>query len=154
MRSDFPPPRSLAAMPKTAFRVLFLTYEFTWSPFSGNGMLSRSIAKALLRGGCEVRVVCARPAEGLDGISADNPIGPPEVSDAQAADIGRLPSSEYAQFDRSHAPSSPQHGSQPGGRGRRPPLLPEVAPGRCSGGFGNVRDSFGKRSEWERFRTP
>ena len=35
-------------------RVLVLSYEFTYSPFSGNGVLCRSLVKGLLAQGCKV----------------------------------------------------------------------------------------------------
>jgi len=63
-------------------RVLLLSYEFTHSPFSGNGVLARSIATALLKCGLAVRCVCSRPT--CAGISPDAPIAPPEVTDEQA----------------------------------------------------------------------
>ncbi|CAJ1374442.1 unnamed protein product [Effrenium voratum] len=48
-------------------RVLLVSYEFTFGPFSGNGILARSVAKALLRLGCQVTVWCCRPhAEAKD----------------------------------------------------------------------------------------
>ena len=42
-----------------------MTYEFTYSPFSGNGILARSIAKALLKLGCQITVLCCRPCDEL-----------------------------------------------------------------------------------------
>jgi len=42
--------------------IVILTYEFTFSPFSGNGILSRSLVKALLLHGCQVTVWCCRPS--------------------------------------------------------------------------------------------
>jgi glycosyltransferase involved in cell wall biosynthesis len=62
-------------------KVLLVTYEFTYSPFSGNGILARSIAKALLHWGCEVTVWCCQPAAPHDG---SNHLAPPEIApDAQ-----------------------------------------------------------------------
>ena len=46
-------------------KVLLITYEFTHAPFSGNGMLSRSLAKSLLSLGASLRVICCRPAPTL-----------------------------------------------------------------------------------------
>jgi hypothetical protein len=42
-------------------RIVLVTYEFTFSPFSGNGILSRSLVKSLLQQGCHVTVWCCRP---------------------------------------------------------------------------------------------
>eukprot|EP00908_Phaeocystis_cordata_P026527 Transcript_9007.p2 GENE.Transcript_9007~~Transcript_9007.p2 ORF type:complete len:498 (+),score=180.33 Transcript_9007:1017-2510(+) len=88
-------------------RVLFLTYEFTFSPFSGNGMLSRCIALSLLRAGYDVRVLCAQPAPS-ELLSANNPIGPPEVGAEQAAalelwPVQLEPSAGWKKVDRSAA---------------------------------------------------
>jgi len=66
-------------------RILLLTYEFTCAPFSGNGILARSIAKALLKSGCTVAVVCCRPNAGSVSESADNPITADEVGAESAA---------------------------------------------------------------------
>ena len=66
-------------------RVLLLSYEFTHAPFSGNGVLARSLAKALLQSGVALRVVCCRPSDGCAGASEDTHIREPEVSAAQAA---------------------------------------------------------------------
>ena len=43
--------------------LLVVSYEFTYSPFSGNGVLARSLVNGLLGCGCRVLVVCARPAD-------------------------------------------------------------------------------------------
>eukprot|EP00439_Symbiodinium_sp_Y106_P001222 s4490_g1.t1 len=48
-------------------RLVLVSYEFTYSPFSGNGILARSIAKALLRLGCQVTVLCCQPCDELQG---------------------------------------------------------------------------------------
>lgn len=42
-------------------RIVLITYEFTFSPFSGNGILSFSLVKSLLQHGCHVTVWCCRP---------------------------------------------------------------------------------------------
>ena len=44
-------------------KLVLLTYEFTYSPFSGNGILARSIVKSLLSLGCSFTVWCCRPEE-------------------------------------------------------------------------------------------
>ena len=44
-----------------SLRVLVLTYEFTYAPFSGNGVLARSLVKGLLGQGATVLVLCCRP---------------------------------------------------------------------------------------------
>ena len=62
-------------------RVLLFTYEFTFSPFSGNGLLSRSLAKALLSLGCSLRVICCRPGD-IAGLAEDNHLSAGEVPPA------------------------------------------------------------------------
>eukprot|EP00315_Gephyrocapsa_oceanica_P021456 CAMPEP_0185395142 /NCGR_PEP_ID=MMETSP1364-20130426/82118_1 /TAXON_ID=38817 /ORGANISM="Gephyrocapsa oceanica, Strain RCC1303" /LENGTH=158 /DNA_ID=CAMNT_0027997307 /DNA_START=20 /DNA_END=493 /DNA_ORIENTATION=- len=61
-------------------KVLVISYEFTHSPFSGNGMLSRSLAKSLLSLGASLRVICCRPAPTLAGLAGDNHLAEPEVA--------------------------------------------------------------------------
>ena len=61
-------------------KVLLITYEFTHAPFSGNGMLSRSLAKSLLSLGASLRVICCRPAPTLAGLAGDNHLAEPEVA--------------------------------------------------------------------------
>jgi RimJ/RimL family protein N-acetyltransferase len=72
-----------------SLRVLVLTYEFTYAPFSGNGVLARSLVKGLLGQGATVLVLCCRPTPTPPGqpgaYSPDSPIALPEVSAAQAA---------------------------------------------------------------------
>lgn len=46
---------------QTPLRLLLVTYEFTYSSFSGNGILARSLVKSLLGHGCQVTVWCCRP---------------------------------------------------------------------------------------------
>ena len=83
-------------------RVLIFAYEFTCAPFSGNGVLARSLVKGLLKCGAHVIVLCAKPA----AESNDNHIAVPEVS---AADAQRLsvffvqlpPSALWRRLDRS-----------------------------------------------------
>ncbi|KAL7532048.1 hypothetical protein ACHAXR_004400 [Thalassiosira sp. AJA248-18] len=58
--------------PKTRRRILFLSLEFNFSPFSGNGVLARSLVSSLVRrDDCTVRVICARPHRSAPGISQD-----------------------------------------------------------------------------------
>ena len=53
-------------------RILILSLEFNYSPFSGNGVLSRSIASSLaLRDDCTVRVICAKPHPATPDLSND-----------------------------------------------------------------------------------
>jgi len=53
-------------------RILILSLEFNYSPFSGNGVLSRSIASSLaLRDDCTVRVICAKPHHATPDLSND-----------------------------------------------------------------------------------
>ena len=72
-----------------SLRVLVLTYDFTYAPFSGNGVLARSLVKGLLGQGATVLVLCCRPTPTPAGqpgtYSTDLPIALPEVSAAQAA---------------------------------------------------------------------
>lgn len=56
-------------------RVVLVSYEFTYSPFSGNGILARSIVKALLRLGCRVTVWCCKP----EVTSQDHHLAVPEI---------------------------------------------------------------------------
>ena len=55
-------------------KILVLSYEFTFSPFSGNGVLARSLVKGLLACGHNVVVCCCKPHAESPGISKDNPI--------------------------------------------------------------------------------
>ena len=50
-----------------AKHIVLLTYEFTYSPFSGNGILARSLVKSLLGWGCTVTVWCCRPSSSNSG---------------------------------------------------------------------------------------
>ena len=76
---------------KTASRVgvAVVSYEFTFSPFSGNGVLARSLVKGLLAAGCRIVVVCAQPDD--SHASSDHPITVPEVDAAQEASLLVLP---------------------------------------------------------------
>ena len=67
--------------------MLVLSYEFTYSPFSGNGVLCRSLVKGLLAQGCKVLVICCRPhaLSPAAASGADRHIASPEVSPSQAA---------------------------------------------------------------------
>uniref|UniRef100_A0A7S4EEE7 Glycosyl transferase family 1 domain-containing protein n=1 Tax=Pseudo-nitzschia australis TaxID=44445 RepID=A0A7S4EEE7_9STRA len=87
---------------------VLLTYEFTYSPFSGNGILARSLVKSFLGLGCTVTVWCCRPSQengrnsdadsngskdnnenananananaNISSNSSDNHLAPPEIS--------------------------------------------------------------------------
>ena len=63
--------------------LLVVSYEFTHSPFSGNGVLARSLVKGLLAQGHSVHVLCCRPAPAQAG--EDRHITEAEVGRAQAA---------------------------------------------------------------------
>lgn len=70
--------------------LVVLSYEFTYSPFSGNGVLARSLVKSLLMHGCCVTVFCCRPAPSVHHesstmtmISPDRPLKPPEITQKQ-----------------------------------------------------------------------
>ena len=54
-------------------RIVLLSLEFNYSPFSGNGVLARSIVSSLVRrnDGCTVRVICAKPHPNTPDISND-----------------------------------------------------------------------------------
>ena len=69
--------------------LLVVSYEFTYSPFSGNGVLARSLVKGLLFSGVRVLVVCAAPDEAQE--SHDQPIAAPEVTAEQEASLLVLP---------------------------------------------------------------
>eukprot|EP00536_Pseudo-nitzschia_multiseries_P002160 jgi/Psemu1/4996/gm1.4996_g len=77
----------------TMKKIVLLTYEFTYSPFSGNGILARSLVKSFLGLGCTVTVWCCRPSrendtndedgsnsKGNHAHSDDNHLAPPEIS--------------------------------------------------------------------------
>jgi hypothetical protein len=54
-------------------RILFISYEYTFETFSGNGVLASSTVRGLRFDGAEVMVVCARPKkEELSGKHDDN----------------------------------------------------------------------------------
>jgi glycosyltransferase involved in cell wall biosynthesis len=57
---------------RRAKNIVLLTYEFTYSPFSGNGILARSLVKSLLGWGCTVTVWCCRPSSSGDDTNNDN----------------------------------------------------------------------------------
>ncbi len=64
-------------------KIVLLTYEFTYSPFSGNGILARSLVKSFLGLECTVTVWCCRPTIENDvesTNSSDNHLAPPEIS--------------------------------------------------------------------------
>jgi len=75
-------------------RVLVLTYEFTFSPFSGNGVLTRSLVKGLLGQEAMVHVVCCKPTADVNATStysSDLPIQAPEVDAVHAAALSVQP---------------------------------------------------------------
>jgi hypothetical protein len=60
----------------TQRRILFISLEFNWAPFSGNGVLARSLVSGLVcrnAEGCniQVRVICARPHPSTSDLSSD-----------------------------------------------------------------------------------
>uniref|UniRef100_A0A7S0QB38 Glycosyl transferase family 1 domain-containing protein n=1 Tax=Coccolithus braarudii TaxID=221442 RepID=A0A7S0QB38_9EUKA len=61
-----------------AQRLLLLSYEFTYAPFSGNGMLARSLVKGLINIGCEVTVICCRPVDDVS-LASDQHLTEPEI---------------------------------------------------------------------------
>lgn len=71
-------------MESARLRVLVLSYEFTFAPFSGNGVLARSLVKGLLAQEATVFVLCCRPGQPTS-FSTDVPIQAPEVDAAHAA---------------------------------------------------------------------
>ena len=61
-------------------RILFLSFEFNYSPFSGNGVLCRSLVSGLLNNNnnnnnnntdVEIRVICAKPHPSTPNLSSD-----------------------------------------------------------------------------------
>lgn len=56
------------AMGDLPLRIVLVTYEFTFSPFSGNGILSCSLVKSLLQQGCHVTVWCCRPESSTEDL--------------------------------------------------------------------------------------
>lgn len=75
--------------PDSSSTILVISYEFTYSPFSGNGVLARSLVKGLLACGLRVLVICAKPADEHAG--QDNPIAPPDVTAVQDASLMVVP---------------------------------------------------------------
>ena len=74
----------LASRGELSRRIVLITYEFTYSPFSGNGILSRSIVKSFLNLGCHVTVWCCHPHEDHHN-KKNNHIETPEIThEAQA----------------------------------------------------------------------
>ena len=69
-------------------KVMVVTYEFTYSPFSGNGILARSIVKSLLNLGCQVTVWCCKPA--LEH-SHDLHLAVPEISQEAQDRLALIP---------------------------------------------------------------
>ncbi len=60
----------------SSFRIVVFTLEFTYSPFSGNGLYARSVVKSLLfsRNNCSIRVICGKPDSRGVGLSKNNHI--------------------------------------------------------------------------------
>ena len=77
----------MSTEPTTA-NILVVSLEFTYSPFSGNGLYCRSLVRSLLRtGGASVAVLCAKPHRHHSSsnlLSADHHLAPPEISREQA----------------------------------------------------------------------
>jgi glycosyltransferase involved in cell wall biosynthesis len=69
-------------------RIILATYEFTYSPFSGNGILARSIVKALLQLGCHVTVWCCQPYESQQH---DNHLEVPEICEESRDRLALVP---------------------------------------------------------------
>lgn len=64
-------------------KIVLLSYEFTYSPFSGNGILARSLVKSFLGLGCTVTVWCCRPSRDTNDTnlkSSNNHLKLPEIS--------------------------------------------------------------------------
>lgn len=59
--------------PSSGRRILLLSLEFNYSPFSGNGVLARSIVSSLIRRKDvgKVRVLCAKPHPLSSGFSKE-----------------------------------------------------------------------------------
>ena len=86
-------------------KVLVITLEFTYSPFSGNGMYGRSVVRSLLRTDqCQISVLCARPRRDANvsrtasrfstsssDLSSDRHISEPEVTEEQASRLDLWP---------------------------------------------------------------
>mmetsp|Transcript_29659 Transcript_29659/g.65710 ORF Transcript_29659/g.65710 Transcript_29659/m.65710 type:complete len:477 (+) Transcript_29659:145-1575(+) len=93
---------SSAATP-SLLNVLVVTLEFTYSPFSGNGMYGRSVVRSLLRTDqCRVSVICARPRRRDNSyaviprsissdLSSDHHIVDPEITREQACRLNLWP---------------------------------------------------------------
>ena len=78
-------------------RVVLVTYEFTYSSFSGNGILARSIVKSLLHLGCQVTVWCCQPHEEHSS-TKNSHIEAPEISKEAQQRLTMIP----VQLDKNH----------------------------------------------------
>eukprot|EP00550_Attheya_septentrionalis_P004175 CAMPEP_0198299464 /NCGR_PEP_ID=MMETSP1449-20131203/44839_1 /TAXON_ID=420275 /ORGANISM="Attheya septentrionalis, Strain CCMP2084" /LENGTH=491 /DNA_ID=CAMNT_0044001029 /DNA_START=43 /DNA_END=1518 /DNA_ORIENTATION=- len=90
-------------------QVVLFSYEFTYSPFSGNGLLTRSLVKSLLRlEMCRVMVVCCRPHDDHATDSSNKHLAPPEITTEQASRLSvhaatLKPESGWRRLDRDSA---------------------------------------------------
>ena len=94
---------SSSAATTSLLKVLVVTLEFTYSPFSGNGMYGRSVVRSLLRTDqCHVSVICARPRHRdtsstviprsiSSDLSSDHHIVDPEITREQACRLDLWP---------------------------------------------------------------
>ena len=82
-------------------RILFLSLEFNFSPFSGNGVLARSLVSSLVRiGSTQVRVVCSRPHPSTPDISSDICMTSDEVGSSSGLDIWPVELPQHCQWKR------------------------------------------------------
>ena len=88
----------------TTPHVFLVTLEFTYAPFSGNGILARSLVKSLLDSDCSVTVWCCRP-DHSQNILHHHHLRPPEITSDSAArlNIFSLSVSTWQRLDRHSA---------------------------------------------------
>lgn len=72
-----------------SLNVVVVTLEFTYAPFSGNGILARSLVKSLLQQDCQVTVWCCRPQR-HDLYASDHHLDSPEISKEQASRLNMI----------------------------------------------------------------
>eukprot|EP00579_Thalassiosira_antarctica_P032971 CAMPEP_0202000590 /NCGR_PEP_ID=MMETSP0905-20130828/6887_1 /ASSEMBLY_ACC=CAM_ASM_000554 /TAXON_ID=420261 /ORGANISM="Thalassiosira antarctica, Strain CCMP982" /LENGTH=138 /DNA_ID=CAMNT_0048557095 /DNA_START=260 /DNA_END=672 /DNA_ORIENTATION=+ len=82
-------------------RILFLSLEFNFSPFSGNGVLARSLVSSLVRRtDCVVRVICTKPHPSTPGISNDICMSSSSTSDGDDFEIWPVELPQHCQWKR------------------------------------------------------
>ncbi|KAL7490515.1 hypothetical protein ACHAWT_000089 [Skeletonema menzelii] len=89
-------------------RILFLSLEFNFSPFSGNGVLCRSLVSGLFElynehnDDVEIRVICAKPHPSTPNLSSDIPVTQKNLI-IWPVQLQKSSSSQWKRLDR-HGP--------------------------------------------------